>query len=1847
MQSNDSPLKRKSNEKVDEFAQQIQNMQQRVAQLKGSTQELSCQQQELEIIAQAFEELSITLEELQIANEELCKQNEELSLAHQAVEAERQRYLDLFEFAPDGYLVTDTDGVILEANRAAGTLLNVSQQFLLGKPLLIFVAKEDRLAFDAQLHQSQQRDWEIVLQPRQGKAFKAAFTVATVRDREGSLSARRWLMRDITERKQLEESLQKVNQELQIQTERKLAEQALRESEERFRFMADTAPVLIWMADTDSLCIFFNKTWLDFTGRTLEQEMGNGYAEGVHPEDLQRCFEIYLSAFNARQSFCIEYRLRRADGEYRWILDNGIPRFTPSGDFAGYIGSCIDITERKSAEASLQQANEQLQAVLDAVPGFVSWINSDGRYQGVNRHLADSFNLSPDAFVGQELGFLNSNPDFTEFMYQFLVSPETDASQVLATSANGLKRYYLIAARKYNQGATAVSVGIDITDRRHAEEVLRESEERYRTLASNFPNGAVLLFDRDLRYTIADGKGLAEAGLSKELLEGKTIWELLPPDICEQIEPSYREALAGNANVTEVTFGDRIYLMQTIPIKNNCGEIYAGMAMTQEITFAKQAEVALAKSEAKFRSLIQNSSDIKAILDKEALIRYQSYSLERILGYKPEDLNGKNSFELVHPKDIDNVINAFNQLIENPETAILVEYRCRHQDGSWYWLESIGSNMLADPDVEGIVVNSRDITERKRMEKELQESQQMLRLVMDNIPQLIFWKDRNSVYLGCNSNFARVAGVNSPEQIVGKTDYDLPWKKEESDWFRTCDSRVMETNTPEFGIIETQLQADGKESWVETTKIPLHDEAGNVVGILGTYESITVRKQAELALQKINEELEIRVQERTAQLKDSIDQLQQEIAERQRVEALNTLLATAIEQAGEAIEITDADRRIEYVNPAFEKITGYMAAEVIGKTPASLFRGGTHSEDFYDSIAKTITSGQVWRGNLISKRKDGSVYDQEVSIAPVSDENNSIIHYVAVKRDITQRQQAEAALRESEEKFRQVVENIQEVFWIASPDSILTTYVSPAYEKIWGRSCESLYNQPQSWLDAVHPEDRDRVRAKLEQQLRGEATDVEYRILRTDGSVRWIWDRGFVVKNELGEVDRFGGIAADITDRHQAEKELRHSEERFRFLAESIPQQVWIAGASGQLNYVNRRVVDYFGYTSEQLLGWGWQRGIHSEDLPRCLDSWLHSLLTGDPYEVEFRLHRVADDSYRWHLGRAVPLRDGCGGIVSWFGTNTDIHDRKQAEEELRIKELRLRVALNAAQMGTWDWDIGTAKVIWSERTELIFGLVPGSFAGKFEAFLSYIHPHDRHHLSEAIAHALKNNTTYEKEVRILTPDGSLRWIATKGDVRRDLTGKPLGMSGVVMDITERQEAEVALRESELRYRLMADNSTDIITRQTPEGIYLYVSPACQTLLGYQPDELVGHSIYELFHPEDVAAMQKSYATILKQPDTYTFSYRIRCKDGSYVWFETTSRMVHSPDSGEAQEIIAVSRDITKRKQVEAALQDAKDQLCVVLDAVPGLVFWINSDLQYIGVNQPLASTFNQPPELFLAEEIDFSESHPKFAQFIREFFASSASQTAEELTVEIKGISKNYLIVAQKYNLDRAAVSVWIDITDRHQAQEQLKASLQEKEVLLKEVHHRVKNNLQIICSLLKLQSSSIKDEATLSLFNDSYNRVRSMALIHENLYQSSDLAKIDLANYINNLVANLSHSYSVSLSGINFQVEVEEIWLDVDTAIPCGLIINELVSNSIKYAFKNPSEGKINIIFSKVNDDFCLIVRDNGVGLPPGLDIKKSTSLGLKLVCNLAKQLRGRIEINNSNGAYFEIKFSDKTTG
>ncbi|MEO1184973.1 MAG: histidine kinase dimerization/phosphoacceptor domain -containing protein, partial [Cyanobacteria bacterium J06636_27] len=215
-------------------------------------------------------------------------------------------------------------------------------------------------------------------------------------------------------------------------------------------------------------------------------------------------------------------------------------------------------------------------------------------------------------------------------------------------------------------------------------------------------------------------------------------------------------------------------------------------------------------------------------------------------------------------------------------------------------------------------------------------------------------------------------------------------------------------------------------------------------------------------------------------------------------------------------------------------------------------------------------------------------------------------------------------------------------------------------------------------------------------------------------------------------------------------------------------------------------------------------------------------------------------------------------------------------------------------------------------------------------------------------------------------------------------------------------------------------------------------------------------------------------------------------------------------------------------------------------------------------------------------------------------------------------------------------------DITARKQVEDKLKASLKEKEVLLKEIHHRVKNNLQIISSLLRLQSGYIKDKQALDIFQDSQNRVRAMALIHENLYQTKDLAKIEFSEYIRKLKNNLIRCYNIK--NININTNIEKLYLKLDTAIPCGLIINELISNSMKHAFKNSDEGEIIVEFITLQKDkYSLSVSDNGVGVTANIDSLKKQSLGLELVWNLVEQLEGTIVYNSKLGTSFRIIFAE----
>jgi two-component system, sensor histidine kinase and response regulator len=265
-----------------------------------------------------------------------------------------------------------------------------------------------------------------------------------------------------------------------------------------------------------------------------------------------------------------------------------------------------------------------------------------------------------------------------------------------------------------------------------------------------------------------------------------------------------------------------------------------------------------------------------------------------------------------------------------------------------------------------------------------------------------------------------------------------------------------------------------------------------------------------------------------------------------------------------------------------------------------------------------------------------------------------------------ERRRGEDACRGIEERFRQLAENIHEIFWMMDARDERIIYISAGYEEVSGRTRPSLYERPRSWVEAIHPDDRDRMIENVEQYRKGMFPEAEFRLVRSDGSIRWMRSRAFPINESDGHVSHFAGLAEDITERKHAVETLLDSEHRWRSLTEALPQLVWSARPDGACDYFSAQWTQHTGVPESELLGWNWLTVLHPDDREPTRQVWLNSVAGRGPYDVEYRVRR-SDGDYRWFKTRGVPIRDNEGRIFKWFGTCTDFTDAKLAEEELRL----------------------------------------------------------------------------------------------------------------------------------------------------------------------------------------------------------------------------------------------------------------------------------------------------------------------------------------------------------------------------------------------------------------------------------------------------------------------------------------------------------------------------------------------------------------------------------------------------
>jgi PAS domain S-box-containing protein len=472
-----------------------------------------------------------------------------------------------------------------------------------------------------------------------------------------------------------------------------------------------------------------------------------------------------------------------------------------------------------------------------------------------------------------------------------------------------------------------------------------------------------------------------------------------------------------------------------------------------------------------------------------------------------------------------------------------------------------------------------------------------------------------------------------------------------------------------------------------------------------------------------------------------------------------------------------------------------------------------------------------------------------------------------------------------------------------------------------------------------------------------------------------------------------------------------------------------------------------------------------------------------------------------------------------------------------------------------------------------------------------------------------------------------------------------------VADITDRKRAEEALRESEARYRSIVEHAPFGITRSTRDGKLLSVNPALAAILKYDSaqelrEAIDRSSIQEVLFPEP-SEREPLVEQIFSSDSWNVFNNRLRCKDGSFVTCRVHSRRIVDK-AGRTSAFESYQENISDQVAAEQALRESEEKFRVLTETSPvAISLYQGEHVTY--ANPAMARLFG-----YSAEELRrmkfWDWVHEDHKELVRSRASARLAGEAVSGQYEFKCLTKDggelYILVSagtMEHQGRTTGIASFLDITERKCTEELVQASLTEKEVLLKEIHHRVKNNLQVVSSLLFLQAQKFKDPELQNCFLESQSRICSMALAHEQLYQSKNLAEVSVRNYVQSLVEQLQQIFLCpEQKEIDCRLAVEEVDLDIQKVVPCGLLITELLSNAYKHAFVDGRSGQITISLQSSAGQIELAVADDGVGLPADFNHAQATTLGLQLVTALVNQLSGTLELETDVGTRFRICFA-----
>jgi PAS domain S-box-containing protein len=1049
-----------------------------------------------------------------------------------------------------------------------------------------------------------------------------------------------------------------------------------------------------------------------------------------------------------------------------------------------------------------------------------------------------------------------------------------------------------------------------------------------------------------------------------------------------------------------------------------------------------------------------------------------------------------------------------------------------------------------------------DVAERKRTEAALRQSEEHFEKAFRASPAAMTVSQMSEgVFVDVNDRFLELIGY-AREEVIGHTALALGLypdaahqpalvqRLQANDKVRNVESSVLtKTGEPRsvlFSMEQTQL--DGQPH------------------ILTTLIDNTEHRRADEALHQLNAELEARVAGRMAELAANAAKLR-----------------TLFDVLPVGVSILDQQRHIVESNPALSRIMQLSAAGLAAGayTSRRLIRpdGSPMPASEFASTRAFEEQRPVLNVETGTVTETGETLWLDVSAAPLPVAGLGV---VVISADITERKQAETALRESEEKF-------SKAFYASGAGIVITSItdehiqdVNDSFLSLAGYTRAEVIGHTTLELGLLQPDARARLSAQVTQL--GRVREYELDMTTHSGDLKTILASVEIIT--VGREPFALSLFYDITERKRSEAALIAGEQRNRTLLEAERRQAQELTLRDMVHLALARelplpeilrilvdgIAETMGYTLVSLY-----------------------LLDGDTLRLQ---HQVGYD----HVIDSVPISAGVSGRVV------------RTRQPILLEDVHSDPAF-----------LGAIEGILSEICVPLFD-------------------------QEQAAGVLNLESTHGRRL-------------TEADLRLMLAlGKQVDFA------LGRARLAAQARESQQRFASAFSHAAIGMALVSPEGRWLQVNPALCQLVGYGEAELLSMSFQNITHPDDLETDLVNLRQVLAGANqSYQMEKRYFHRQGQIVWVLLSVSLVRDA-RGQPLYFISQIQDVTERKAAEQALAaqaqvlaTERDLMQALMDSIPDTIYFKDVASRFTRINRAQAEFLRLPsPEAAIGRtDLDFQE--PVMAREVFEeeqrlvLSGQPLLNRIDQVSApdgEARWISSTKVPLRGPAGRVVGLVGISRDITALKQAEARLLASLQEKDVLLKEIHHRVKNNLQVVSSLLRLQAETIEDPHLRDAFEDSQRRVRSMALVHEQLYRSADLAHIDFGEYITGLVNYLRRSHARPLHHLHLRVAVESITLEIDRAIPLGLLVNELVTNSLKYAF--PADQEDAEIWVEAARDaagtLTVVVGDSGVGLPDTLDLEQTTSMGWQLVQSFVAQLHGRYTLQRHPGAVFTLTLPER---